>query len=62
LVQNTQAAATNTTGSIQLLGGLGLTGNLYTGNHVITGPVGNGITFVDGTTQVTSPGMTGFIC
>jgi hypothetical protein len=37
----------NTTGSLIVSGGVGITGNLYSGNHVITGS-GNGITFADG--------------
>jgi len=46
-------ATSNVTGSLQVIGGAGITGNLYSGNMVITGS-GNGITFVDGTKQLTA--------
>jgi hypothetical protein len=54
-IQGGKNSTSNTTGSLVISsGGLGLSGNLYSGNHVITG-AGNGITFVDGTTLTTSP-------
>ena len=43
----------NTTGTLIVNGGLGVRGNVYTGNHVITGS-GNGITFADGTRMTTA--------
>ena len=54
---NTSFSSSNTTGAVTIIGGLGVRGNVYTGNVVITGS-GNGITFVDGTIQTTagSPG------
>lgn len=48
-------STSNTTGSLVVTGGVGITGNLYSGNLVITGS-GNGIIFVDGTIQ-TSAGL-----
>lgn len=51
-------ATSNTTGSLRVTGGAGITGNLYSGNHVITGS-GNGIIFVDGTKLTTAPSSTG---
>ena len=52
-ITNTTSSISNTTGALIVSGGVGVTGNIYTGNHYITG-TGNGITFVDGTTQTTS--------
>ena len=46
-------STSNVTGSLQVTGGAGITGNLYAGRIVITG-ASNGITFVDGTTQTTA--------
>ena len=46
-------STSNATGSIVVTGGVGISGNLYSGNYVITG-TGNGITFVDGTIQTTA--------
>jgi hypothetical protein len=48
------AATSNTTGSLIVTGGVGITGNVYTGNIVITGITSNGITFADGTRQITA--------
>jgi hypothetical protein len=53
-INGTTVANSNTTGSLQVLGGAGITGNLYTGNVYITGPTSNGITFADGTRQTTA--------
>ena len=47
------AATSNITGTIKVTGGVGITGNLYSGNIVITG-ASNGVTFVDGTIQSTA--------
>lgn len=44
-------STSNTTGSLVVTGGVGITGNVYTGNLTITGP-STGITFVDGTRQL----------
>ena len=46
-------ATSNISGALQVYGGVGIQGNLYSGNHYITGS-GNGVTFVDGTTQLTA--------
>ena len=46
-------SVSNTTGSLVVTGGVGISGNVYSGNHVITG-TGSGITFVDGTIQTTA--------
>ena len=51
---NTLASTSNTTGSLIVTGGVGITGNLYTGNIVLS--VGNSITFGDGTIQTTAGG------
>jgi hypothetical protein len=54
---NVTRSTSNTTGTIVLVGNAGIAtrGNIYSGNIVITGAVNsNGITFVDGTRQVTS--------
>jgi hypothetical protein len=57
-ISGANSSTSNTTGALVIsTGGLGVVGNVYTGNHTITG-TGNGITFVDGTTQVTSPAAT----
>ena len=50
---NNTPSTSNTTGALIVQGGLGITGNLYAGNVVVTGS-GNGITFVDGTRQTTA--------
>ena len=47
-------STSNTTGSLIVTGGVGVSGNLYSGNIVITGITSNGITFVDGTRQTTA--------
>jgi hypothetical protein len=47
------ASNSNTTGTLIVTGGVGITGNLYSGNVYITG-TGNGITFADGTIQTTA--------
>ena len=52
-IQSGATANANTNGSVVITGGIGLTGNIYSGSHYITG-VGNGITFVDGTFQTTA--------
>jgi len=46
-------SVSNTTGTLIVNGGLGVRGNVYTGNVVITGS-GNGITFTDGTRMTTA--------
>ena len=54
---NVTRSTSNTTGTIVLVGNAGIAtkGNIYSGNIVITGAVNsNGITFADGTRQVTS--------
>jgi len=57
-ISGANSSTSNTTGALVIsTGGLGVVGNVYTGNLVITG-TSNGITFVDGTTQVTSPAAT----
>ena len=49
-------STSNSTGALVISrGGLGVVGNVYTGNVIITG-TGNGITFVDGTVQTTAAG------
>jgi len=57
VVANTTATTSNVTGALIVTGGVGVSGNIYTGNHVITG-TGNGITFVDGTIQTTAVNST----
>ena len=52
-IPSTVVSTSNTTGALVISGGLGVSGNIYTGNHVIVGS-GNGITFVDGTVQTTA--------
>jgi hypothetical protein len=49
-------STSNTTGSLIVVGGVGILGNTYTGNLVISGSsaAGNGITFADGTRQTTA--------
>ena len=47
-------ATSNITGSLQVTGGVGITGNLYSGNIVLA--AANSITFGDGTIQTTSAG------
>lgn len=58
-VYNAAAATSNTTGALVVDGGVGIRGNLYTGNVTITGGSANGIIFSDGTTQFTSPAAIG---
>jgi hypothetical protein len=50
------ASTSNTTGSLIVTGGVGILGNTYTGNLVISGSsaAGNGITFADGTRMTTA--------
>jgi len=47
-------SVSNTTGSLIVVGGVGITGNLYTGNIVLA--AANSITFGDGTVQTTAGG------
>ena len=53
LLQNSAASTSNTSGALIVSGGVGLTGNLYSGNVYITGP-SSGITFADGSKQTTA--------
>jgi hypothetical protein len=53
VIKMSTPATSNTSGALQVYGGVGIQGNLYSGNYYITGS-GNGITFVDGTTQLTA--------
>ena len=53
VVSNTTSATSTGSGALQVVGGAGIQGNVYTGNHVIVG-AGNGVTFVDGTIQTTA--------
>jgi hypothetical protein len=57
IISNT-ASTSNSTGALLVKGGLGVSGNTYTGNITITGATSNGIIFVDGTYQITSPAAT----
>jgi hypothetical protein len=50
------SSSSNTSGSLIVSGGAGITGNVYTGSVVLTGS-GNGITFVDGTTQTSAANL-----
>ena len=54
-------STSNTTGSLIVIGGVGILGNTYTGNLVISGSAaaGNGITFADGTRQTTAASGSG---
>ena len=52
-------SASNTSGSLQVAGGLGVAGNIYSGNIIITGTTSNGITFPDGTRQTTAASGSG---
>jgi cytoskeletal protein CcmA (bactofilin family) len=54
-------ATSNSTGSLIISGGVGITGNVYTGNIVITGITSNGITFADGTRQTTATATGAFL-
>jgi hypothetical protein len=54
IIQSTTASTSNTTGAFEVIGGVGIQGNLYTGAIRVTGPASNGITFADGTTQYTA--------
>ena len=54
-------ATSNSTGSLIISGGVGITGNVYTGNIVITGITSNGITFADGTRQTTAAAAGAFL-
>jgi hypothetical protein len=47
-------STSNTTGSLVVTGGAGITGNVHVGNVIITGTTSNGITFADGTRQTTA--------
>jgi len=51
-IQSGSASTSNNTGALMITGGIGMSGNLYSGGVYITG-AGNGITFVDGT-KITS--------
>jgi hypothetical protein len=48
------SSISNSTGALVITGGVGIKGNVYTGNLVITGTTSNGITFADGTRQTTA--------
>ena len=50
-------ATSNTTGSLRVTGGVGIVGNVYTGNIVIA--TGNTLTFGDGTIQTTAASASG---
>jgi hypothetical protein len=52
VLNSNTASTSNTTGSLIVAGGAGITGNLYTGAVYISSP--NGITFPDGTVQTTA--------
>jgi len=54
-------ATSNSTGSLIISGGVGITGNVYTGNIVITGITSNGVTFADGTRQTTAAAAGAFL-
>jgi hypothetical protein len=56
-IANNVPSTSVSTGGLIVSGGLGVTGNVYSGAHYIVG-ASNGITFPDGTTQVTSPAAT----
>jgi len=53
IISNT-ASTSNSTGSLVVKGGIATTGNVYTGNIIITGTTANGIVFPDGTFQSTA--------
>jgi hypothetical protein len=59
LIRKTTRSTSNTTGALVVTGGVGITGNLYSGNIVITGTTSNGITFADGTRQITAASGSG---
>jgi hypothetical protein len=48
------ASTSNSTGAVIVAGGVGIKGNVHTGDIRITGSTSNGITFVDGTKQYTA--------
>jgi hypothetical protein len=52
-IQSGNNATSNTNGALIVTGGVGISGNVYSGGINITGS-GNGVTFVDGTTQTTA--------
>ena len=52
-VYNASVSSSNTTGAFVVDGGVGIRGNVHTGNVIITGS-GNGITFADGTRMTTA--------
>jgi len=54
---NTSVSTSNTTGAVTISGGLGVSGNVYTGSHVITGNSANGLTFTDNTILTTAYAM-----
>ena len=54
IIQSTTASTSNTTGAFEVIGGVGIQGNVYTGAIRVTGSTANGITFADGTTQYTA--------
>ena len=47
-------STSNSTGAVIVAGGVGIKGNVHTGDIRITGSTSNGITFVDGTKQYTA--------
>ena len=49
-ISGANAATSNITGAITVVGGIGIRGNVYAGSVILTGS-GNTITFPDGTTQ-----------
>jgi hypothetical protein len=53
-IQSTQASTSNVSGALNVIGGVGIKGNVYTGAIRVTGSTANGITFADGTTQYTA--------
>ena len=55
---SSNASVNISTGSLIVVGGAGISGNLYTGNIILSSTV-SGITFGDGTRQTTAGGGTG---
>jgi hypothetical protein len=55
-IPSTTVSTSNITGALTVSGGVGILGNTYTGNLIISGSsaAGNGITFADGTRQTTA--------
>jgi hypothetical protein len=54
IIQNTRPTTSNSTGALIVVGGVGIKGNVHTGDIRITGSTSNGLTFVDGTKQYTA--------